>query len=198
MADQAGLELEPLSLRLAELGRLGELGPALIAVEGGWLALLRGEGHRLRLLLPEGGQGRIPQSEIEEEALRQVEADLATDPLVEALDLPPARRPALRRALLAQRVGDWPILKLQRLRIASWRRAPPAALWTQGALLLGARLGQAAALWGAVRLIGGPALLGQLEPAHVLGGALCLLGGVGLRLIEVLSSAEVALTFGGP
>jgi ATP-binding cassette subfamily B protein len=181
-AEELALEAELVSSSYRELDRcFRSIGPALIPVEGGFLALLSRRAGGLALLSPAGRVERRSVAEVRERAAGALEAkirDAAGAAMLDAAGVPERERSRVRRAIAAERYGGahvGPFLLLRPHPAASLRAsAGHARLGRTLALLLAAHAARLAAVVGSFWLVAAGALAGRLEAGWMLGWALAL------------------------
>lgn len=116
-----GIEAVPVTAGLDEAPRvLAGLGVGVIAVDHGFLVVLRSSRRRLALLAPRGGVVTVPTRRVLD-AKRRVDARLeaTVDELVGSLGLPDRRRRRLREVLLGRHVQERALDRV-------WILRPPA------------------------------------------------------------------------
>ncbi|HEX7702014.1 MAG TPA: hypothetical protein VF403_14860, partial [Kofleriaceae bacterium] len=98
-----GIDAEPTAALYPDVPALvRSCGPALVEIEGAFIAIVRTRGSDVEVLGPDGARTRIPVATIVAALRAPVEAVIAPeiDRIVEATRIAPERRPRLRTALL--------------------------------------------------------------------------------------------------
>jgi ATP-binding cassette subfamily B protein len=164
--------------------------------------LLSSRHGALRLLAPDGRVRRCATDDLRATVCAGFEAPLLPeiDGLIDAAAVPPARRAAVRRVMLAERLADARIGGCWLLRLPAtagfWRQMVQAGLPRR----LGAMLALFAAVYaleiGGWRLIGEAALDGRLDTGWLAAWVLLLLSLVPLRAMSGWLDARFALDTG--
>lgn len=203
-AARLGVEIVETSVRFDELGdMLRRLGPSLLRVPGGrFLAVLRGGGRRLQVLVPAGGvqaiDRRLVGDALSEDLLAPAMGSARA--VFDGLGLGDAARDDALRAFAREQVGDAAVTGCWLL-----RPAPASPLLGQMraarvplllAVMLVARVGATAmmlVMWG---LVGGALLSGDPAAAPLSLWALCLLSVIPLRMLAGWAEGRMALVSG--
>src|SRR4051812_17763777 len=192
-ATSLGLEVEPMRVDYGDVRRLlWSRGPYLLRVAGSgevrFLLLLAGGRRSVVLLGPDRRHHACPPREVAAALCTSLEAGLETEieSVLAASPVPPRRRPAVRAALLRERLGRVPVGSCWLLRLppgAGFLRQMRQAGLVRLLLALAAAFGLESALWIASWwVIGQGALSGRLDHGWFFGWALLLLSLVPVRM----------------
>lgn len=195
-----GIDAEPTAALYPDVPALvRSCGPALVEIEGAFIAIVRTRGSDVEVLGPDGARTRIPVATIVAALRAPVEAVIALeiDRIVEATRIAPERRPRLRTALLH---GD-----LEKVRVggvALLRRAieAPARVVARD-LRLASRLARVALLhlvgytlsiagWWA---IGTSVLAGHVDFGRLSGWAALLVTGLVARSLALSAMGPLSI-----
>jgi len=104
-----GFEAEPTDAAYPDVPALvRSCGPAIVELDGAYLAIVRARGSAIEVLGPDGARSRIPSADVIAALRAPVEATVAAgiDQIVAATEIAEARRPRLRAALLAGELAN--------------------------------------------------------------------------------------------
>jgi ATP-binding cassette subfamily B protein len=219
-----GIEAEPFDVQHRDLeAALRRAAPALLLVRGDGeasprlgtssapladelsgprsprLLLLHAPG---RLLGPDGETRPVDVEELRAVLARPLEEPLGgqIESLLDAARVPARRRPAARRALIAQSVGGRPVAGGWLLRESGAHRfvdvARRARVLRWAAALLGGHLGEYALYVASWALIGRGALDGRMDRGWLVAWALLLVASIPFRLVAVRAAGELGLRLG--
>ena len=188
-AQQLGLEVQPVEASYADLERqLPLMGPALLEVSQGFLALLRGRRHVVSVVRPDGKVDRVEAGSIRAAMCRDLETPLLlqVDQILGRAEVPKQRRAKAREAILRERFGTMPIREIWLLRLppgsSFWKQLRRARVPHRTAALV-AFHGMQYLLWiAAWWLIGAASLNGRFEQVWLSAWMLLLLTLVPLRV----------------
>ncbi|HVH99085.1 MAG TPA: ABC transporter ATP-binding protein [Enhygromyxa sp.] len=206
-AGELGLELEPIQVELGELERsLPRLGPALLLLGDGddrrVLVLERGGRSHVRVIGPDLARHRVAVAELAQRLAEPITAPLkeGCDAILNAAEIPPARRERALQALLRRRAAMAPIEGIWQLRLPP---EAPLARQLRGervprslALTIAAHLAHHLLLLVAWWLIGRGVLQGRSDFGWLLAWALVLLSIVPLRALQYWQAGAAALRIG--
>jgi ATP-binding cassette subfamily B protein len=207
-AGELGVELEPIQVELGELeDSLPRLGPALLLVGQSAearrvLVLERGGRKHVRVLGPDLVRHRVSVDALARMLAEPIVAPMRAgcDAILDAAQIPEARRERARQALLRRRAALDPIEGIWQLRLP-----PEAPLYRQlqgervpraAALTIGAHLVHHALLLLAWWLIGRGILQGRSDLGWLFAWALVLLSIVPLRAAQSWYASVAALRIG--
>ncbi|WP_438001104.1 ABC transporter ATP-binding protein [Sorangium sp. So ce185] len=184
-----GIEAEAVQSSFADLPRaIASLGPSIVRLERGYLAVVSAGPRGLTVLTPALTQARIPLEAVRRALSAHLEDRPAShvDKWLAAAQIPPRRAARARAELLAQLVADRPIEGMWLLRPdpgSSFRRllSMRGAL-RRGALFLAAAAAQIALGVLAWWLIGAGALDGAVQPGWLLAWVLLSLSAILVQL----------------
>jgi ATP-binding cassette subfamily B protein len=184
-----GIEAEAVQSSYADLARaLSSLGPSIVRVPGGYLAVISAGAEGLRVLSPALGRARIPLETVRRALTAHLEDRPAShvDKWLAAARVSPRSAARARAELLAQLVADRPITGMWLLRPdpgSSFRRLlAMRGVLRRGAAFLGASLLQVALGIVAWWLIGAGALEGVVQPGWLLAWVLLSLSAIAAQL----------------
>jgi ATP-binding cassette subfamily B protein len=175
--------------------------PALLSVEGGLLVMTAG-GARPRLMAPDGALRRVEAEELRSALARPLEAplDAEIDSLLSAAHVSPRQSAAVRRTLLAERLGGRHIPCGWILRDSPGqpfvRTARSAGVGGRLATLAGAHLVEYALFVGSWALLGRGALDGKIDRGWLLAWLLLLITSVPFRLVAMRAMGDLSLRLG--
>ena len=188
-AQQLDLEAQPVEAPYIDFARqLRSMGPAVLSLPDGFLAVVRGRRRGIRVLGADGRVHSVPLESIRAAACRDLEAPLLQqiEEVLRRADIPKPRRLKARQAMLRERFGAMPVRGIWLLRLP-----PGSDFWTQ---LRRARVPRRVVSLAALHsiqyvfwlaawwLIGAAALNGRFESAWLVAWALLLLTLVPLRV----------------
>jgi ATP-binding cassette subfamily B protein len=202
-AQRLELEAQPVEAPYSDLARqLRSLGPALVHLPAGILAIVRGGRRSVRVVAPDRRVRRVPVPAIRDALCREMEASLISqvEGVLDRAVVPESQRPKAREAILRERYGAMPIRGIWLLRLP-----PGSDFWAQlqqarvprRVASLAALHGIQYAMWLASWwLIGAAALNGRFEPAWLAAWALLLLTLVPLRVTITWLQGATAIASG--
>ncbi|WP_437310242.1 ATP-binding cassette domain-containing protein [Sorangium sp. So ce388] len=184
-----GVEAEAVESSFADLPRaIASLGPSIVRVEQGYLAVTSTSGRGLSVLTPALTRARVPLETVRRALSAHLEDRPAShvDKWLAAARVSPRRAARARAELLAQLVADKPISGMWLLRAdpgSSFRRLlSMRGVLRRGAVFLGAAALQIALGVFAWWLIGAGALDGDVQPGWLVAWVLLSLSGIFVQL----------------
>ncbi|HTN83093.1 MAG TPA: ABC transporter ATP-binding protein [Sorangium sp.] len=184
-----GVEAEAVESSFADLPRaIASLGPSIVRVEQGYLAVTSTSGRGLSVLTPALTRARVPLETVRRALSAHLEDRPAShvDKWLAAARVSPRRAARARAELLAQLVADKPISGMWLLRAdpgSSFRRLlSMRGVLRRGAVFLGAAALQIALGVFAWWLIGAGALEGDVQPGWLVAWVLLSLSGIFVQL----------------
>ncbi|XXY48122.1 ABC transporter ATP-binding protein [Sorangium sp. So ce269] len=184
-----GVEAEAVESSFADLPRaIASLGPSIVRVEQGYLAVTSTSGRGLSVLTPALTRARVPLETVRRALSAHLEDRPAShvDKWLAAARVPQRRAARARAELLAQLVADKPISGMWLLRAdpgSSFRRLlSMRGVLRRGAVFLGAAALQIALGVFAWWLIGAGALDGDVQPGWLVAWVLLSLSGIFVQL----------------
>lgn len=195
-----GVEAEAVQCSFAELGgALASLGPSIVRVEQGYLAVMSAGRRGLSVLTPALTPKRIPLETVRRALTAHLEDRPAShvDKWLAAAQIPPRRAARARDELLAQLVADRPIDGVWLLRPdpgSSFRRLlSMRGVLRRGAIFLAAAASQIALGVFAWWLIGAGALDGDVQPGWLLAWVLLSLSALFVQLFASFTGGMVTI-----
>ncbi|WP_438036161.1 ATP-binding cassette domain-containing protein [Sorangium sp. So ce204] len=195
-----GVEAEAVQCSFAELARaLPSLGPSIVRVEQGYLAVMSAGRRGLSVLTPALTPARIPLETVRRALTAHLEDRPAShvDKWLAAARVPPRRAARARDELLAQLVADRPIDGVWLLRPdpgSSFRRLlSRRGVLRRGAIFLAAAALQIALGVFAWWLIGAGALDGDVQPGWLLAWVLLSLSALFVQLFASFTGGMLTI-----
>jgi ATP-binding cassette subfamily B protein len=203
LAQQLGLEAQAVASPYVDFSRqLRSMGPAVLRLPEGFLALARGGRRAIQVVSPDGKVHRISAETVRASACREIEGPLIhqVEEVLGRAEVSKARRPKAREAILRERFGAMPIRGIWLLRQPPgsdfWRQLRRAQV-PQRVTALAALHAVQYLLWlAAWWLIGAAALNGQFEKAWLIAWVLLLLTLVPLRVTITWLQGATAIAGG--
>ncbi|WP_437899919.1 ATP-binding cassette domain-containing protein [Sorangium sp. So ce124] len=195
-----GVEAEAIQCSFAELGgALASLGPSIVRVEQGYLAVTSAGRRGLSVLTPALTSARIPLETVRRALTAHLEDRPAShvDKWLAAAQVPPRRAARARDELLAQLVADRPIDGVWLLRPdpgSSFRRLlSRRGVLRRGAIFLAAAASQIALGVFAWWLIGAGALDGDVQPGWLFAWVLLSLSALFVQLFASFTGGMLTI-----